>query len=180
MGDVAFIPAQTTYQYWTEGAVTKVLYVSSGHDGVDQRLIRAGKKWDYTLAMLVVQPITPADIATITALWYDGFRTSGFLALIPDTPGVRQWWNDANLHDLMHKPTARYWKVVDDAMPGGAIIAYAKWDMESAEDRGDRFPPWHRDMDTDGCSDFFGRLERQRQEIFQGRNNYCISPPLVP
>lgn len=47
MGDVAFIPAQTTYQYWTEGAVTKVLYVSSGHDGVDQRLIRAGKKWDY-------------------------------------------------------------------------------------------------------------------------------------
>lgn len=130
--------------------------------------------------MLVVQPITPADIPAITALWYDGFRTSGFLALIPDTPGVRQWWNDANLHDLLHKPTARYWKVVDDATPGGTIIAYAKWDMESAEDRGDRFPPWHRDMDTDGCSDFFGRLERQRQEIFQGRNNYCISPPLVP
>lgn len=47
MGDVAFIPAQTTYRYWTEGAVTKVLYVSSGRDGVDQRLIRSGEQWDY-------------------------------------------------------------------------------------------------------------------------------------
>lgn len=46
-GDVAFIPAQTTYKYWSQGALTKVLYVSSGRDGVDQRLIQAGKKWDY-------------------------------------------------------------------------------------------------------------------------------------
>lgn len=47
MGDVAFIPKKTEYKYWTEGAVAKVLYVSSGREGVDQRLIHGGKKWDY-------------------------------------------------------------------------------------------------------------------------------------
>lgn len=126
-----------------------------------------------TLTMLVVQPITHADIPVITDLWYDGFRTSGFLELIPDTPGIRQWWNDANLHDLVHKPTARYWKVVDDTMPNGPPIAYAKWDMQSAEERGDRFPPWHGDM-NDGCSEFFGRLERQRRELLGGKKNYYL------
>lgn len=124
--------------------------------------------------MLVVQPVTQADIPTITDLWYDGFRSSGFLELIPDTPGIRQWWNDANLHDFLHKPTARYWKVVDDATPNGPPIAYAKWDMQSAEERGNRFPPWHGDM-NDGCSEFFGRLERQRRELLGGTKNYCIS-----
>lgn len=130
-----------------------------------------------TLAMLVVQPVTPADIPAITSLWYEGFGTSSILTLMPDTPGIRQWWNDANLHDLLYRPTARYWKVVDDATPEGPIVAYAKWDMESAEDRGNRFPPWHWEMDSAGCSNFFGGLERQRQAIFQGQNNYCISPP---
>lgn len=47
MGDVVFIPAKTEYKYWTEGAVAKVLYVNNGRDGVDQRLIRGGKKWEY-------------------------------------------------------------------------------------------------------------------------------------
>lgn len=46
-GDVAFIPKKTEYKYWTEGAVAKVLYVSSGKEGVDQRLIGEGKKWEY-------------------------------------------------------------------------------------------------------------------------------------
>lgn len=46
MGDVAFIPSKTSYKYWTEGALAKVLYVSSGRDGADQKLIRGGKKWD--------------------------------------------------------------------------------------------------------------------------------------
>lgn len=122
--------------------------------------------------MLVVQPVTPADIPAITDLWYEAFRTSGFLELIPDTPGIRQWWNKANQHDLLHKPTARYWKVVDDA--DGTLIAYAKWDMESAEERGDRFPPWHADMNQ-ACSGFFERLERQRRELLGGKKNYCTS-----
>lgn len=47
MGDVAFIPARVPFTYYTELAFAKVLYVSSGHNGVDQQLINAGKSWDW-------------------------------------------------------------------------------------------------------------------------------------
>lgn len=47
MGDVAFIPAHVPFTYFTEVAFTKVLYVSSGDNGVDQQLIKAGKSWDW-------------------------------------------------------------------------------------------------------------------------------------
>lgn len=47
MGDVAFIPAGTEFTYYSTVAFTKVLYVSSGHDGVDAQLIKGGKSWDF-------------------------------------------------------------------------------------------------------------------------------------
>ncbi|KAJ5537747.1 hypothetical protein N7494_007226 [Penicillium frequentans] len=47
MGDVAFIPAGTEFTYYSTVAFTKVLYVSSGSDGVDARLIKGGKSWDF-------------------------------------------------------------------------------------------------------------------------------------
>lgn len=47
MGDVAFIPRRVKYQYWTQGSYAKVLYVSSGTEGVDTRLIAGGKDWGY-------------------------------------------------------------------------------------------------------------------------------------
>lgn len=125
--------------------------------------------------MLQIQPTTDADLPAITDLWYRAFGPSGFLTLIPDTPGVRQWWNEANGHDLHHKPTAYYWKVVDTAAPEQGLIAYAKWDLESAEERGDRFPAWHADMNQQGCSEFFGKLEAQRKGLLGGKKNYCIS-----
>uniref|UniRef100_A0A060TCB3 ARAD1D38214p n=1 Tax=Blastobotrys adeninivorans TaxID=409370 RepID=A0A060TCB3_BLAAD len=46
-GDVAFIPANTTYKYWSPVAFTKVLYVASGSNGVDQQLIGKGKEWGF-------------------------------------------------------------------------------------------------------------------------------------
>lgn len=46
-GDVAFIPANVPFTYYTEMAFTKVLYISSGDNGVDQQLIQGGKEWDY-------------------------------------------------------------------------------------------------------------------------------------
>ncbi|PLB44973.1 quercetin 2,3-dioxygenase [Aspergillus steynii IBT 23096] len=47
MGDVAFIPKHVPYRYWNQGAYAKALYVSSGREGADQRLIRGGKSWAY-------------------------------------------------------------------------------------------------------------------------------------
>lgn len=46
-GDVAFIPKGVKYQYWTQRAYAKVLYVSSGTQGVDSRLIAGGRDWGY-------------------------------------------------------------------------------------------------------------------------------------
>ncbi|KAJ5385414.1 hypothetical protein N7517_003325 [Penicillium concentricum] len=46
-GDVAFIPVDVAFTYHTEVAFTKVLYVSSGSNGVDSQLIRGGKKWNF-------------------------------------------------------------------------------------------------------------------------------------
>ncbi|RAL04488.1 cupin domain-containing protein [Aspergillus ibericus CBS 121593] len=45
MGDVAFVPAGVAYRYWNEAAYAKVLYVSSGNEGVDGKLITGGKTW---------------------------------------------------------------------------------------------------------------------------------------
>lgn len=45
MGDVVFVPKGVTYRYWNEGAQAKVLYVSSGADGVDSQLIKGGRTW---------------------------------------------------------------------------------------------------------------------------------------
>ncbi|KAL4803122.1 RmlC-like cupin domain-containing protein [Aspergillus unguis] len=47
MGDVAFVPKNVKYQYWTSASYAKVLYVSSGHEGVANKLIATGKSWDY-------------------------------------------------------------------------------------------------------------------------------------
>ncbi|KAJ5930950.1 hypothetical protein N7466_006443 [Penicillium verhagenii] len=47
MGDVAFIPAGTEFSYYSSVAFTKVLYVSSGDNGVDAQLIEGGKSWDF-------------------------------------------------------------------------------------------------------------------------------------
>ncbi|PWY85507.1 quercetin 2,3-dioxygenase [Aspergillus eucalypticola CBS 122712] len=46
MGDVVFVPKGVTYKYWNEGAQAKVLYVSSGADGVDSQLIKGGRTWE--------------------------------------------------------------------------------------------------------------------------------------
>lgn len=129
-----------------------------------------------TSKMLALEPVTEADLPAITDLWYSAFGPSGFLELIPDTPNNRDWWNSANGHDLHHKPTAYYWKVVDTAQPSKPLIAYAKWDLESAEERGDRFPPWHADMNKKGCDDLFGKLEKQRSLLLGGTKNYCMPP----
>ncbi|KAL4789559.1 RmlC-like cupin domain-containing protein [Aspergillus venezuelensis] len=47
MGDVAFIPKNTEYQYWSTASYAKVLYVASGKEGADTQLIKAGKSWGY-------------------------------------------------------------------------------------------------------------------------------------
>ncbi|KAL2110471.1 hypothetical protein VUR80DRAFT_1147 [Thermomyces stellatus] len=62
--------------------------------------------------------------------------------LWPGTPGVRKWWADSIRDDLLNKPFHSYIKIVDtesaDAHGKPRLVAYAKWDMSTIEERGAR------------------------------------------
>lgn len=118
---------------------------------------------------LRTEPVTLDDIPQITQLWYNVFSMPEMRALFPDTPGLRQWWDDTNRHDLLHKPGQKYLKVVDE---NGQMAAYAKWDL-APEERGRRFPPWHADSDRKSCDAFFGGMEKERLRLLGGRKHYC-------
>lgn len=123
------------------------------------------------MSSLHIEPVTLADIPHITELWYTVFSTPEMLRLFPDTPGLRQWWGDANRHDLLHKPGQKYLKAVDDE--SGVMVAYAKWDL-ALDQRGDRFPPWHAESDRPACQAFFGGLDEERVKLVGGRRHYCM------
>ncbi|PWY79353.1 acyl-CoA N-acyltransferase [Aspergillus sclerotioniger CBS 115572] len=103
---------------------------------------------------------TPKDVPEIIQLWYTVFSIPAMLELWPDTPGVRWWWESAIRQDMLHRPREKYLKVVDSS--GGRIAAYGKWSLQSAEERGPRFPPWHPDMDARHNDRFFQVLESNR------------------
>ncbi|PYH49800.1 acyl-CoA N-acyltransferase [Aspergillus saccharolyticus JOP 1030-1] len=103
---------------------------------------------------------TVEDLPEITDLWYNAFSPS-MLFLWPDTPGVREWWNEANRHDMLHKPKSKYLKVIDTTQ-NGRIVAYAKWSFETAKERGPRWPAWHPDMDAATMDRFLLHLETNR------------------
>ncbi|RAK95223.1 GNAT family N-acetyltransferase [Aspergillus ibericus CBS 121593] len=117
------------------------------------------------------------DLSEITELWYNAFTTPGLRAIWPDTPGVRQWWHAANQHDMLHKPREKYLKVVDTAQ-NGRIVAYAKWSLQTAEERGARWPAWHPDMDPVRNDAFLHQLETCRATLVGGgRPNFCRLKP---
>ncbi|KAF7596879.1 hypothetical protein BBP40_011924 [Aspergillus hancockii] len=121
---------------------------------------------------LKLEHATLEDIPAITNLWYNAFSIPAMLAIWPDTPGVRQWWDDANRSDMLNKPHEKYLKIVDPSQ--GRIVAYAKWSLETAEERGPRFPPWHPDMDARGNDEFVQNLESSRARLVGGKKNFYL------
>lgn len=45
-GDILFVPANTTFQYWSEVAFTSFMHFSTGSDGLGSDLIASSSKWD--------------------------------------------------------------------------------------------------------------------------------------
>ena len=129
---------------------------------------------------LRIEPVTLDEVPQIARLWYDIFSMPEMRRLFPDTPGLRQWWDDANRYDLLNKPGQKYLKAVDE---NGKMAGYAKWDF-ALEQRGDRFPPWHAESDREACDAFFGGLEKERLRLVGGKKHYCMSclkfPPIEP
>lgn len=46
VGDVVFVPANTTFSFWGESVYSKVLYVGAGEDTVDARIRQNAVEWD--------------------------------------------------------------------------------------------------------------------------------------
>lgn len=46
-GDVAFVPGGVPLRYWSESYFTKVYFISSGHEGLDQKLIESGEAYEF-------------------------------------------------------------------------------------------------------------------------------------
>ncbi|KAH6625342.1 quercetin 2,3-dioxygenase [Boeremia exigua] len=46
IGDVVFVPANTTFSFWGAAAYSKVLYVGAGNDTIDGKIIKGAKEWD--------------------------------------------------------------------------------------------------------------------------------------
>lgn len=131
------------------------------------------------------------DVPALTELWFAAFTDPGMRRLWPDTPGVRKWWDDANRNDILNKPFQRYVKIIDpestDARGRARIVAFAKWDLAMPEERGRRYPPWHKDMPAQDCDAFFQREESERRRVMGDQKHYCarslassqISFPLI-
>jgi hypothetical protein len=131
------------------------------------------------ISTLEIKLVEPGDISAITELWYNAFNIPQNLQMFPDTPGVRQWWNEAHRQDILHNPHRRYLKVVDVTSPG-FIVAYAKWDLDPQQS-GPRFPPWHEESDHQACNELFGMLEKERNKFFGEKQFYCrcLTPTLL-
>ncbi|KAF2706661.1 RmlC-like cupin [Pleomassaria siparia CBS 279.74] len=48
-GDVAFIPANTSFEYWSDVAFTKFMYVCQGVQGLDQQLLVNAEAWGFSV-----------------------------------------------------------------------------------------------------------------------------------
>lgn len=47
MGDVAFVPGNTSFSYWSEVGFTKFMYLGAGASGLDQQLMKSASNWSY-------------------------------------------------------------------------------------------------------------------------------------
>jgi hypothetical protein len=88
-----------------------------------------------------------------------------------DTPGVRQWWDEAHCQNILHTPQRRYLKVVDITLPS-FIVVYVKWDL-NPQQSGQRFPPWYEESDHKACNELFRMLVHKQDKLFNDKQFYC-------
>ncbi|KAJ5532622.1 hypothetical protein N7494_009174 [Penicillium frequentans] len=127
---------------------------------------------------LTLQPVTESDIPSLSELWYKSFSIPINLLMFPNTPGIRAWWNEANGHDLLHNPHRKYLKVVDPVPVPGAVVAYAKWDLDP-QHSGARFPEWHAESHRETCDLVFTVLDEEKRTFFGERRFYYLDMLVV-
>lgn len=129
---------------------------------------------------LVLSEATPGDIPQISTVFFRCFDNTALVQMFPPVPSVQNWWDDANMHDLLYRDSDRY-VVVKDMAADGKIVAYAKWqiatgDNDSNEEFFPRFPPWPAESDNQLCTTFFDHISKDRVQYFSKRGlrqHYC-------
>lgn len=116
-----------------------------------------------------LEPLYEEDIPAAVSLWYSAFDSEEMRRLFPDTPGVRKWWHDTIRNDLLQKQKQKYLKVIEE----GKMIAFVKWDLASPEESGNRFLPWHPDMNSEACNNLTTQNLRERERVMGSRKYYC-------
>jgi hypothetical protein len=119
-----------------------------------------------------LENFTLDDIPDAIAMNYAAFPKESSQKIMPDTAGARQWWIDVYRHDYLNRqPHSRFIKVVEAS--DGGMIAYARWDSASLEDRGPRYPAWHADMDHQACDLFVDQTDGARKQMMKNEPHYC-------
>ena len=135
------------------------------------------------MTSFVLEPATADDVPAMTELWFAAFTQPSIKQLFPDTPGMHEWWSGWHRSNFTSRPSARYLRVVDtaskDANGKPRLIAFGVWDLAMPDDRGRRFPEWHRDSDKQGCDALVDGLEAERKRVMGGRKHYCTLAPFV-
>jgi hypothetical protein len=127
----------------------------------------------YTAPVMKIEKFTLDDIPAAIAMNYAAFPGAESQKMMPDTAGARQWWLDVYRHDYLNRQQhSRFIKVVDTS--DGTMIAYARWDRASLEERGPRYPAWHTDMDHEACDLFMVHSDGTRKHIMP---HYCMVIP---
>ncbi|KAJ5122772.1 acetyltransferase [Penicillium atrosanguineum] len=124
--------------------------------------------------------VTLEDSSALIDIWFAAFSDPGSRRLFPHTVGVRSWLEDAIRRDL-GRPFQRFLKVIDagskDADEKSRIVAYAKWDLATPEERGPRYPPWHDDMPRELCEALVSRGESNRKRVMGDQKHIFATHP---
>ena len=94
---------------------------------------------------------------------------------------MRKWRDHTTRNDMLTKPFQKYIKVVDPTSIDGngraRIVSFAKWDLAMILDRGRRYLPWHEDMPTEECDEFFAMEDKERTRLMGNEKHYRNAPP---
>ncbi|QKX57674.1 uncharacterized protein TRUGW13939_04792 [Talaromyces rugulosus] len=127
---------------------------------------------DTALAMKI-KTFTLDDIPNAIAMNYAAFPGAESQKMMPDTAGARQWWLDVYRHDYVNRRQhSQFVKVVETV--GGSMVAYARWDRASLEERGPRYPAWHADMNHAACNQFIEHSDGTRKRIMGADPHYFL------
>jgi hypothetical protein len=129
---------------------------------------------------LVLSEATQADLLGINDIFYEGFQDPFILRMFPNTPGIREWWAEANGNDMLNRAADRY-LVMKDMAADERFVGYAKWQCPTGDHRSEeeffpRFPPWHSDSDAEFNDRFFDAIKSARLNYYEEKGekqHYC-------